>query len=136
MIFIFYFKFIFFIDRYRGNWYRAVVKFVKNRDNTALVFLVDYGATVKVDFCDIRMDVILGQIPVQTFRCSLHNLIPTKVKEFNAMASWPENVIDNLHAAAVNQEFNMNVKSYFPLSIALRFLKKLMDLTDIVVANY
>ncbi|KAI9563775.1 hypothetical protein GHT06_011239 [Daphnia sinensis] len=121
------------LAKYESNWYRAIIKAVNKQKNTAKVFFVDYGATVNVQLCHIRVDTILDKIPVQTFRCSLHNLIPMVTKEFDVNANWPDAVIGYFHATAVNQEFKMSVKCYSPLRIAMQFVKNAMDLTDFMV---
>lgn len=54
-------------------------------------------------------------------------------EKFDVGATWPDTVINYFHATVVNQEFNMTVKCYSPLIIAMRLLKNSMDLTDFMV---
>ncbi|XP_032790767.2 uncharacterized protein LOC116927834 [Daphnia magna] len=124
------------LAKYEGNWYRAIIRAVNKQQNTATVFFVDYGATVDVELCHIRVDAVLNKIPVQTFRCSLHNLMPMATEKFDVNATWSNAVIGYFHAKAVNQEFRMSVKCYSPLRIAMRFLKKATDLTDFMVTAH
>ncbi|XP_059352882.1 uncharacterized protein LOC130700768 [Daphnia carinata] len=121
------------LAKYESNWYRAIIRAVNKKQNTATVFFVDYGATGDVELCHIRVHTVLTQIPVQTFRCFLHNLIPMATEEFDVNANWPDAAIGYFHATAINQAFRMSVKCYSPLRIAMRFLKNAMDLTDVMV---
>ena len=123
--------------RYKGNWYRAMVKDVSLPSlpkKIVTVFLVDFGFTGFVDPCDIRRDLIFTKIPVQTFRCSLHNLKPMSNTPNQDQMSWPTDVVNFLHEVTVNQPFHVNVYAYSPLEASLKFYSNGMDLTDFLVA--
>lgn len=96
--------------------------------------MVDYGVTENVGCCEIRRDILLTNIPVQTFCCILHNIKPLHAGKQIKLYSWPVGTIDSFHEVAVNQEFNVQVKSYSPLRVSLNFPKNSVDLTDFLVA--
>lgn len=126
--------FLFFKFRFNGDWFRAIVKAVSERKSIVSVYLIDYGVIENVACYNIRRDVILTEIPIQTFRCSLHNTKPVEENGSNVNSNWSNDVIDCLHEVAVNQEFNVKVQTYSPLNVSLQFSKNSVDLSDFLVA--
>ena len=129
--------FVFFFHiplRCRGIWFRAVVKAFNKEKKIVTVFFVDYGETEHLDCADVRLDICLQKIPVETFRCCLHNLKPMGVDTSNECVAWPKDLINCLRVS-VHQEFNAIVKTYFPLSICLRFPNTSESLTEFLVTT-
>lgn len=106
---------------------------VSERKSNVNVFFIDYGVVRIVYCCDIRRDVILTEVPVQTFRCTLHNVKPVQVNRSDA--NWSDDVISFIHDVAVKKEFNVSVQTYSPLKVSLQFPKNSVDLSDILVAS-
>lgn len=105
---------------------------VSERKSKVTVFFVDYGVVKVVGSFDIRRDVILTEVPIQTFRCTLHNVKPVVVNKSNL--NWPDDAICFIHEVVVKKEFNVKVQTYSPLNVSLQFPTNSVDLSDFLVA--
>ena len=69
--------------RYQDNgWQRAIVDSID--ENRVTVLFVDYGTLDSVDRRDIRLNILLEEIPIQGFWCTLQNIrLLTEESNFN-----------------------------------------------------
>lgn len=74
------------------------------------IYFADCGIVGVVGINDIRMDIILEELPVQILRCSLWNLKPSAVA--NTWSSEEQKSIYN--ETFISAEFLVNVKDAGP----------------------
>ena len=87
-----------------ATWNRGIIR--KVNDKTADVVYVDYGTLDEVLLCDIRLDITLEDVPIQTQRCVLHNIMPV-----DGAADWPVETLNYIHKLVVDKEFKAVVKA-------------------------
>ena len=85
------------------------------------VIFVDYGTKDSVDKHDVRLNIMLEEIPVQAIRCVLHNIRPPGVREPTGNLEWPLLNLNHLHSLIVDQEFRVRVKRRgSPIEVSLK----------------
>lgn len=110
-------------NRYRldNSWHRAVVHEICDNPEEVEVIFVDYGTLDAVDRRNIRLNIMLEEIPIQAIRCVLHNVRPPPSS--GAMETpweWPVATLNRLHKMIVDKEFRVRVKGRGPpLEVAL-----------------
>ena len=92
------------IARYEldGKWYRATVAATDIDENKVEVIFVDYGTRDDVDRHHIRLNVMLQWIPIQTIKCTIHNIQVPGTKADDVI-DWPIQTLDYLHKLIVDQ---------------------------------
>jgi len=92
-----------------GGWYRGVVTRVKthhmvDRDQAkAYVQFVDYGSTSWVDVTKLRRGPCMDDLPIQSIRLRMKDLIPMN------LVSWDKQALDLLHATLVDRHLRVEV---------------------------
>ncbi|KAI4497679.1 hypothetical protein M0802_007219 [Mischocyttarus mexicanus] len=91
------------IAQYHANklWYRAKVLAVLNKDTIEVQF-VDYGNVEECTIGFIKKKVILQNIPIQSMKCVVKDLIPANGK-------WKIEDLDKIHALLVEKECKVTV---------------------------
>lgn len=79
------------------EWYRAEI--VSTKPESVKVLFVDYGNVENVSLNDICLDVIMTDTPAQGIECQLAEIEPA-----TADKKWPNDILDFLHRAIVEQE--------------------------------
>ncbi|XP_057366887.1 uncharacterized protein LOC130687728 [Daphnia carinata] len=103
-----------------NQWYRAIVKKTEVELEKVTVFFVDYGTLDSVDCRDIRLNIMLEELPTQTLCCKLFNIRPPVEYRTDRNWEWPVEILDHLHKLIVDGEFRVIVKGKGPpLPIAL-----------------
>lgn len=104
------------ISRYNdGKWYRGVVETVHPDKGTADVVYVDYGNGEEVSLRDIRLNVMLEDIPMQALRCKIQNIKPV-----GGASSWDDKAISEIGKILVEKELPCRVMAVGPaLSVVL-----------------
>ncbi|KAI9557591.1 hypothetical protein GHT06_017419 [Daphnia sinensis] len=101
-------------------WYRAIVKQNEVELEKVTVFFVDYGTLDSVDCCDIRLNIMLEELPTQTVCCKLFNIRPPVEDLSDRKWEWPVETLNHLHQLIVDHEFRVIVKGKGPpLPVAL-----------------
>ena len=117
-------SFVYYDDRYRldNSWHRAIVDEAEDDQGEVTVIFVDYGRKDSVDKHDVRLNIMLEEIPVQAIRCVLHNIRPPGgVREPTGNLEWPLLNLNHLHSLIVDQEFRVRVKRRgSPIEVSLK----------------
>lgn len=78
------------------------------------MFFVDYGTLDSVDCRDIRLNIMLQDLPTQAIRCVLHNIQPPKADRSEGLKVLKESTLTRLHCMIVEQEFQVKVEGRGP----------------------
>lgn len=127
----YFFNFIF---RYKGDnsWCRAVVKNTDEDPGSVTVFFVDYGTKDSVDSRDIRLNIMLEELPTVSICCKLYNIRPS-----GGQPRWSTETLDIIHREIVVKEFRVNVKVMsHPLQIVLMNKRNISYSDELVNRNY
>ena len=106
---------MFYTVRYKldGKWYRATILNTAGNRTKVEVFFVDYGTRDEVDRYDIRLNIMLESIPIQTIKCTIHNIKVPGTKT-NDATEWPISTLDHLHQLIVDQTCRVIVHTQSP----------------------
>lgn len=78
------------------------------------MFFVDYGTLDAVDRRDIRLNIMLEDLPIQALRCVLHNIQPLVGDEPARKSKWSIETLNTLHRWIVDNEYRVIVKGKGP----------------------
>ncbi|XP_032786585.2 uncharacterized protein LOC116924198 isoform X1 [Daphnia magna] len=118
-----------------NKWYRAIVKKTEVELEKVTVFFVDYGTLDSVDCRDIRLNIMLEELPTQTVCCKLFNIRPPVEDLTDRKWDWPVKTLDHLHELIVDKEFRVIVKGKGPpLPVAL-ITRKQSSIASYLVEN-
>ncbi len=109
-------------NRYRidNSWHRAIVSKIDDNPEEVTVIFVDYGTLDAVDRRNIRLNIMLEELPIQAIRCVLHNVRPPPSSGAVETPKWPVATLNRLHVMIVEKEFRVRVKGRGPpLEVAL-----------------
>ena len=100
-----------------GSWYRATIRSVER--DVVSVFFVDYGTLDDVNPLNIRRNIMLESVPIQTICCSIHNIQPPGDSRENPV-EWPVETLNYLHQYIVEKTCHVTVYVKSPLQVSLR----------------
>ena len=109
----------YFISRYKldKSWCRAIVK-RPDEPGSVVVLFVDFGTLDVVDCHDIRLNIVLEELPTLAICCKLFNVRPFANTE--GILEWPEETLNAIHREIVDHEFRIRVKGRgHPLPIVM-----------------
>lgn len=78
------------------------------------MFFVDYGTLDAVDRRDIRLNIMLEELPTLTICCKLFNIRPNVGDRTDGKREWPMETLNHLHELIVDEEFRVLVKGNGP----------------------
>ena len=79
------------------------------------MLFVDYGSLGWVDGRDIRLNIMLEEVPVQAIRCVLHNIRPLNIQHPpRGRVKWPVETLNYLEELTVGKSFSVHVLSRGP----------------------
>lgn len=122
----------YFISRYKVDkqWYRGIVKRI-GQPGIVDVLFVDYGTLDEVDCRDIRLKIMLEEVPVIAISCKLFNVRP--LANTDGKLEWQEGMLNEIHKEIVDQEFRIHVKGRGrPLPIVM-LTKSCQSYSDLLV---
>lgn len=103
------------------KWYRATVNKL-NENGEVEVHFVDYGNTENVTLQELRTNIIYPHLPIQCYKCALHNLFP-----ISEDGQWQEKTLKFLHKSVVEKVCLVTVMEEPCLGGVLKINLELVD---------
>ncbi|CAG2054018.1 unnamed protein product, partial [Timema podura] len=87
------------------KWYRAKVLEVNDDDRSIKVRFVDYGNEEICRATELRKDLCMSHIPIQSTKCFVHCIVP-----LTEDGNWPVDTLDTVHMNCVEKSCYVTVK--------------------------